>query len=148
MNHRRNFGIWLGFLVVLAALFSYPTVFARFPDTRDHPWPTLLLFGAGLGLTLTGLRRAWRQPQVYRGRIAGAILLSLGAGVCAFFLAGFYYFARLLPASAGAPRVGQKAPDFTLPDKDGSPVTLSRLIGAGADGGASGVLLVFYRGNW
>lgn len=35
-------------------------------------------------------------------------------------------------------KVGDKAPDFTLPDEDGRPVTLSTLLGAGP------VLLVFY----
>jgi len=35
-------------------------------------------------------------------------------------------------------KVGDKAPDFTLPDQDGRPVTLSSLVAAGP------VLLVFY----
>jgi peroxiredoxin Q/BCP len=35
-------------------------------------------------------------------------------------------------------KVGDKAPDFTLPDEDGRPVTLSSLVAAGP------VLLVFY----
>ena len=35
-------------------------------------------------------------------------------------------------------KVGDKAPDFTLPDEDGKPVTLSTLLSAGP------VLLVFY----
>ncbi len=35
-------------------------------------------------------------------------------------------------------KVGDKAPDFTLPDEDGRPVTLGRLLAAGS------VLLVFY----
>ena len=37
---------------------------------------------------------------------------------------------------------GQPAPDFTLPDANGQPVTLSHLLAAGP------VVLVFYRGNW
>ena len=39
-------------------------------------------------------------------------------------------------------RAGQPAPDFTLPDADGQPVSLSQLLAAGP------VVLVFYRGNW
>jgi peroxiredoxin len=56
---------------------------------------------------------------------------------------------QLLP-SEGAPRVGQKAPDFTLPDQDGTPVTLSKLLGPGAGGRdrVNGVALIFYRGFW
>ena len=37
---------------------------------------------------------------------------------------------------------GQTAPDFTLPDAQGQPVTLTTLLAAGP------VVLVFYRGNW
>ena len=39
-------------------------------------------------------------------------------------------------------RAGQTAPDFTLPDATGQPVSLSTLLAAGP------VVLVFYRGNW
>src|SRR5258705_336553 len=67
----------------------------------------------------------------------------------AFFAYGMFYAARQLPASAGAPRVGQKAPGFTLQDTDGHPVTLARLLAP--DAGAArvdGVVLIFYRGFW
>ncbi len=37
--------------------------------------------------------------------------------------------------------VGKLAPDFTLPDQDGKPLTLSSLRGAP-------VVLIFYRGYW
>ena len=53
-----------------------------------------------------------------------------------------------LPTSAGAPAVGVKAPDFTLPDANGTAVTLSRLDGGGGSAKGSWVLLVFYRGYW
>jgi cytochrome oxidase Cu insertion factor (SCO1/SenC/PrrC family) len=39
-------------------------------------------------------------------------------------------------------RVGEPAPDFTLQDQDGAPVTLS------AFRGERDVVLVFYRGHW
>jgi len=39
-------------------------------------------------------------------------------------------------------RAGQPAPNFTLPDAAGRPVTLARLLATGP------VVLVFYRGNW
>ena len=39
-------------------------------------------------------------------------------------------------------RVGQVAPDFTLPDAAGQPTSLTALLAAGP------VVLVFYRGNW
>lgn len=39
-------------------------------------------------------------------------------------------------------RAGQTAPNFTLPDAVGNPVTLAELLEPGP------VVLVFYRGNW
>ena len=55
-----------------------------------------------------------------------------------------------LPASKGSPQVGQKAPDFTLPETAGKPVKLSELLAAPAAPGAnnSWLLLIFYRGYW
>lgn len=53
-----------------------------------------------------------------------------------------------VPPAPGAPQVGEKIPDFTLPDSHGASRTLAKLI-AEADGGRPGwVLLVFYRGYW
>ncbi len=42
----------------------------------------------------------------------------------------------------GAPRVGEKAPDFSLPDAHGVAVTLSGLLREGP------VVVTFYRGGW
>ena len=53
-----------------------------------------------------------------------------------------------VPPSPGAPKVGEKVKDFTLPDTDGKPRTISKLL-AEADNGKPGwMLLVFYRGYW
>lgn len=58
-----------------------------------------------------------------------------------------------LPSSKGAPKVGDKAPDFTLPDSTGKLLTLSHLFSDGKPPTAAGerpawVLLIFYRGYW
>ena len=59
-----------------------------------------------------------------------------------------------LPASKGAPKPGDKAPNFTLPDSTGKPFTLAHLFAggketdAGAVEGPAWVLLIFYRGYW
>ena len=53
--------------------------------------------------------------------------------------------AAALPATAPALEVGQKAPDFTLPDTNHQNVALAQLLAAP---GAKGVLLIFYRGYW
>ncbi len=150
MKRRWNILMWVGFLVVLSAPLTYATVFARFPITRDFPWATLLIFGAGLFLIGRGLRGAYREPQVYRGKIAGTILMSLSLALVAFFGFEIFYVARQLPPSEGAPRVGQKAPDFTLLDEDGNQVTLGELLDDAGNGPepANGVVLIFYRGFW
>lgn len=144
MKRRWNVSLWAGFLVTLTAPVTYLGVFVRFPVTRDFPWATLLIFGAGLTLIFRGLARAYREPGLYRGKIAGPILMSLGLGLLALFAFGTFYLPRQLPPSEGAPRAGHKAPDFTLPDADGRPVALSELLGSGAGGAgtASGVRLV------
>jgi hypothetical protein len=150
MKRSWNLLIWIGFLLVLAAPFSYLFFFVRFPVTRDVPWAPLPIFGAGLVAIAIGMRRAFHDPALHRGRIAGPILMILGAGVCGLFVFGMFYEARQLPASSGAPRLGQAAPDFTLPDADGHDVTLSKLLEpeAGAAAVPRAVLLIFYRGYW
>ena len=150
MKRNWNWSLWAGFLLVLAGLLSYIPIFALFPVTRDFPWVNLLMFAAGGALLAVGLARAFREPERYRGRIFGsglALLSVIGIGLFCF---GLFYFARQLPASAAAPRVGAKAPEFTLPDQDGRPVALADLLSsAGAPGGkAGGAVLIFYRGHW
>ncbi len=150
MARRWNISLWAGFVVMVAGFVAHPTLFVRFPITRDFPWASLLMFAGGLLLLAHGLKRAYRQPQTYRGRISGPILTTLGLAIAGLFCFVFFHLVRQLPASAGAPRVGQPAADFTLPDQEGRPVTLSKLLEAGGGGAdrLNGVLLIFYRGFW
>ena len=152
MNQRRwNWYLWAGSLLCLVAFASYFLLFSRFPVTRDVPWVNFLLFGTGVAFLFVGLKRAFGQPQQYRGKIAGPILGTLSLLILGVFCFAVFYQTRQLPASTGAPRVGQKAPEFVLPDTNNNPVTLSSLLSsASADTQArpKGVLLVFYRGYW
>ena len=150
MKRRWNLSLWVGFLIVLATPFAYLFAFIPIPAIRDFPWPTLVMFGAGLGVTALGLVRAYREPERYRGKIAGPILAVLGLALTTLFVVDIFFLTKQLPASSGAPKVGQQAPDFTLPDQDGKPVTMSQLLAPGAGGAenAAGVVLVFYRGYW
>jgi len=147
MKRRWNLSIWVGFLIVLAAPVIYLAVFIRRIDMRDAPWATFLVFALGISLTAQGLRRAVREPLKYRGRIAGSILMCLGVACMTLYAVDIFYIARQVPPSKGAPRIGQKAPDFALPDKDGNLVTLAGLFDAGADK-VNGAVLIFYRGYW
>jgi hypothetical protein len=144
VKRRWNWCLWLGFVVVLIALFSYQ-LFVLFPVTRDFPWANLLLFAIGGVLLGTGLFRAYGRPQIYRGKVSGPILTMLSLLVLAFFCYAVFYVVRQMPASAGAPRVGEKAPDFNLPDQDGNLLSLDHLL---ASSGTRAVLLIFYRGYW
>ena len=142
MKRKWNWPLWVGFVVVVGGLFSY-AFFAQFPITRDFPWANLLLFGIGAALLMLGLFRAFGRPQVYRGKIFGSIFAAIAVFLIAFFSYEIFYFLRQVPASSGAPRVGQKAPDFILLDQSGKPVGLGDLLS-----GSNAVVLIVYRGFW
>ena len=137
-----NWSLWIGFLFALAGFLSY-TFFAQFPITRDFPWANLLFFAVGGILLVLGLFRAFGKPQVYRGKIFGAILATLGILMFAFFSYVFFYVLRQVPPSIGAPRVGEKAPEFTLSNQDGKEISLRDLTSR-----SKTVALIFYRGFW
>ena len=141
MMKRWNSLLWVGFIVAVGGLFSYE-FFAQFPITRDFPWASLLLFGIGAVLLLVGLFRAFGRPQVYRGKIFGSIFAVIALLLFTFFSYEIFYVLKQVPASAQAPRIGEKAPEFSLPDQDGKQVALADLLSP------SGALLIFYRGYW
>jgi hypothetical protein len=135
--------MWGGFILTLAAAFSYIPVFARFAVTRDFPWANLLMFAAALAMVGVGVYRAYARPAEYRGKVSGAILATLSLAIFGLFCVGSYMAARSLPPPPTALRVGQQAPDFTLTDSAGQAVNLSALRQ-----GHRAVLLIFYRGYW
>lgn len=92
---------------------------------------------------MLGLFRAFGRPQMYRGKIFGPILATLGILMFAFFSYVFFYVLRQVPPSTEAPRIGQKAPDFFLLDQNGEPVGLGDLLS-----NSKGAVLIFYRGFW
>ena len=99
------------------------------PLLRSSGLVAWVLIAGALYLALSAARsdrRGWVRA------IAGLQLAALLFSIWAFF-----GFARL-PAT----HVPERAPDFTLPDQDGHPVTLARELEAGP------VLLVFFRGHW
>lgn len=154
MKRRWNILVWVGFVVSVAAMLGYAFFFARFPALRNSPGLVLLLSMVGLGMLVAGLRQAFRQPQLYCGKVTGTIFVTLGALLVGGFVFSVYHQARGLPASKGAPQVGAKAPEFALTDQDGKTVTLASLLTSppsSAAGGANqttAVLLIFYRGYW
>jgi len=128
--------VWSGLVLCIIAFLSYYMFFARFIPTRDVPWVPFALFAVAAWLLISG----WRQA---RRKILASIGVVLGFLVIGLFTYLVTVFSRDLPVAAAAPRVGQKAPDFALPDTQGRPVSLSQTLA-----GSNGVLLVFYRGYW
>lgn len=162
----RNWTPLLALLLALAAFLSNLAVFLRPPGERAIPLLSLALAAVALVLLVLGIRKAF---VLNRGKILSSVLGVLALLACG--LTVFAYFgARQLPKSAGAPKVGERAPDFTLTDSTGKQVSLAQLLaptaaqasptmsGAGenaanpptASGGVKpkAVLLIFYRGYW
>ena len=111
--------------------------------TRDVPWANYLLFLLGGVLLAAGIRRAFRDPEHYRGKVSGPILAALSAFLFAFFVLGVTYFGKQIPSAEAAVRVNQQAPPFTLVDTTGKQVSSADLLKA-----HRGLVLVFYRGYW
>lgn len=148
---RFNWPLWAGFLLTLVASFSYFAFFVWFPLTRDFPWANLLLFLLAAVLLVVGIRRGFARDRARPklSKATASIVTTLSAVIFAFFIFAVFIAARWLPASTGAPHVGQKVPEFTLSDANGRQVSLGQLLSEPLDGKTpKGVLLVFYRGWW
>jgi hypothetical protein len=150
IKKQTNSALWLGLLITVLGVLSNVTnllYFLKVPSAA-LPWVNLTLPAIGLIFLLIGVVRAFGQSQTYRGKIWG----SIAAGLAALFLvgsAGLFILARKVPRSLGAPQVGQRVPDFTLPDSNGQPVALAQLFAASPGmPQPKAVLLVFYRGYW
>jgi len=141
--------LWIGFALAVLAFVTYFSLFVEFPLTRNVPWVNLLLFGLAAVLLVLGMGRAVRQPELYRGKIFGSVFAGLSVLIFASFIFTIFVAARRLPASASAPHVGVNAPDFTLSNTKGEPVSLAALLTQPLHGvRPTGVMLVFYRGYW
>jgi hypothetical protein len=144
-----NWQPWAGLLLSVIAFLSYPFFFVNFPNTRDFPWANLVLFGIAAVLLFFGIRRSFAPGRSRLAKVLGSILTALGVLIFAFFIFTIFVAARQLPASTGAPKVGQKAPEFSLVDSNGKQVSLAELLSTPVNGKApKGVLLIFYRGYW
>jgi len=149
-NRLWNWRLWAGFGVSFLALVIY---FLLIQKTRAIFWGSLVLFVLSAALLISGLKRAYGQPQSYRGKIAGPILTVLGVLFLGVFGWGVSLAAKYFPAARNAPQVGQKAPEFITVDSHGNSVALVQLLSTSmpTSGGSrtpKGVLLVFYRGYW
>ena len=146
---RINWQIWAGFILSLIAGFSYPFVFVQWPITREFPWANLLLFAIAIVLLFLGLRRAFKADKRIVSKIFSSLAAAFGILMLAALLFLIFVMGSWLPASAGAPQVGQKAPDFTLTDSNDKAVALAQLLTEPINNKPpKAVILIFYRGYW
>jgi hypothetical protein len=145
---RRNLDPWWGLLLALGAVLCNALFFVNPPARQALPWLSIAMAAGSFLLVVRGLIRAFGKPQLYRGKILSSALAPISVLMIAL-VAFISVHARELPKSAGAPRIGDQAPDFTLTDTTGRQVSLSELFAPAANGWQpKTVLLVFYRGYW
>ena len=145
---RRNSSLWLALILAVAAALCNPLFLLNPPAQAFIPWLSLALAVAALLFLALGAKNLFAQPRTIAARIF-ATTLALAAFLISAGAILFFYGARAIPASPGAPQLGQIAPGFTLPNTDGAAVSLDTLFSP-APGAAApkAVLLIFYRGYW
>jgi hypothetical protein len=99
------------------------------PALRATGATAWMMLASALFLSLSA---AWRDRRTWVRGVAALEVATVGLSLWLFF--GF----SRLPAA----RLPERAIDFTLPDQEGRPVTLSAELARGP------VLLVFFRGHW
>lgn len=120
-----------GLALTLGGPFVYGALLfdARMRASGAPAWPLMVL-----GLLLGGLAVRADARRRFKVALAAEVLFL------ALFAYGFFQLSSLPPAAEAA-RI-ESAIDFTLPDQDGKPVTLSERWVKGPQ------LLLFYRGSW
>ena len=119
-------------LLSVAAIAGYMTLL-RVPAIRNHPELYLLVFAVAAVIAGAATWRAARWPN----------FVALGLSVVLLILGGYFNFVLAkIPPAATVLRVGEPAPDFTLPDASGAAVSLASFRER------TPVVLVFYRGYW
>lgn len=120
--------------LAVGAVAAY-ALLLRVPLVRNHPGAYLVAFALAAALAVLALARG-------RGRRWPA---WIALGVSVVLLAGGTWFnlaVARVPAPATVLRVGERAPEFTLPEVGGRPVSLADFRGK------KPVIVVFYRGYW
>jgi AhpC/TSA family len=122
----------LSVVVAVGGIAAYALLF-RVAAVRNHPEGYVVTSAVATALAVLALRRSRRWP--------GWVALGL-SGLLLAGTAWFNFVVARIPATSTVLRVGERPPDFTLPDATGRPVTLA------AYRGKKPVVLVFYRGHW
>jgi len=126
---------WLTILSVLvcAATIAAYALLLRVPAVRNHPEGYVAAFA--LAATVAGLAAALGRRWYAWTALALSVALLLSGAMFNFVLAR-------IPEPHTTLRVGERTPDFSLPDAGGQTVSLAEYRGK------KPVVLVFYRGYW
>jgi AhpC/TSA family len=119
-------------VVALGGVAAYALLF-RVAAVRNHPEGYVVTSAVAAALAVLALVRGRRWPSW----VALALSALMLAGT-----AWFNFVVARIPGTSTVLRVGERPPDFTLPDATGRPVTLADYHGK------KPVVLVFYRGHW
>ena len=124
----------LSVVVAFGAIAAY-VMLLRVPLVRNHPEGYVIVFVIA---TLLPSFALWRG---YRPRWPSCVALVIAVPL---LIAGAWFdcVVARVPDTPLAFRTGEAAPDFTLPDAAGRPVTLADYRGK------KPVIVIFYRGYW
>jgi len=124
-----------GSLVVAIGAVAAYALLLRVAVVRNHPEAYVVAFALATALAALAVARARvrRWPAWVALSLSGLLLIA----------GGWYNFVGArVPDTPTVLRVGERPPDFTLPDASGRPVSLADYRGR------KPVVLVFYRGYW
>src|SRR5215813_2494607 len=124
----------LSVVIVIAAVAGY-ALLLRVVIVRNHPEGYVIAFALATALAALAVARA-RARRWPAWLALGLTSLLLVGG------AWFNFVAARVPDTPTVLRVGERPPDFTLPDAAGRQVSLADYRGK------KPVVLVFYRGYW
>jgi hypothetical protein len=124
----------LSVVVAIGAVAAY-VLLLRVAIVRNHPEGYVIAFALATALAAVAVIRARaRRWPAWLALGLSSLLLVTGAW--------FNFVAARVPDIPTTLRVGERPPDFTLPDATGRPVSL------GDYRGKKPVVIVFYRGYW
>lgn len=124
----------LSVVIAFGAIAAY-VMLLGVPIVRNHPEGYVIAFALATFLPIFALWRGYRPRwPSWVALFISSLLLVAGAW--------FDFVGARVPDTPLAFRMGEAAPDFTLPDAAGRPVTLADYRGK------KPVIVIFYRGYW
>jgi hypothetical protein len=121
-------------VVAIGAVAAY-VLLLRVAVIRNHPEGYVVAFALATALAAVAVARArGRRWPAWLALGLSSLLLLAGAW--------FNFVVARVPVTPTALRMGERPPDFTLPDATGRPVSLADYRGK------KPVVIIFYRGYW